>query len=58
VMAFYSVLLIVLNRKALPDFAKLKGWRLPVMIFTALFYVAFALILIYQMIAHGPASLA
>ena len=57
VMAFYSVLLIALNRKTLPEFAKLKGWRLPVMIFTALFYCTFAAILIYQMVAHGPASL-
>jgi hypothetical protein len=58
VMAFYSVLLIALNRKTLPEFAKLKGWRLPVMIFTALFYCSFAAVLIYQMVVHGPASLA
>jgi len=58
VMAFYSVLLIALNRKTLPEFAKLKGWRLPVMIFTALFYCTFAAVLIYQMVAHGPSSLA
>jgi hypothetical protein len=58
VMAFYSVLLIALNRKTLPDFAKLTGWRLPVMIFTALFYCAFACVLIYQMVAYGPSSLA
>jgi hypothetical protein len=57
VMAFYSVLLIFLNRKMLPEFAKLKGWRLPLMIGTALFYVTFALILVYQMVAHGPASI-
>ena len=29
VMAFYSVLLIALNRKMLPEYARLKGWRLP-----------------------------
>jgi hypothetical protein len=58
VMAFYSVLLIALNRKTLPEFAKLKGWRLPVIIFTALFYCSFAGILIYEMVVHGPASLA
>lgn len=57
VMAMYSVLLIALNRRTLPEFAKLKGWRLPVMVFTALFYVVFALILIYQMVSQGPASL-
>jgi hypothetical protein len=57
VMAFYSVLLIALNRKMLPEFAKLKGWRLPVIILTALFYVSFAVFLIYQMVTQGPASL-
>jgi hypothetical protein len=57
VMAFYSVLLIALNRKALPDFAKLKGWRLPVMVFCALFYVSFAAYLLYMMVSQGPASI-
>jgi hypothetical protein len=28
------------------------------MIFTALFYCSFAAVLIYQMVVHGPASLA
>ncbi|MBW0106535.1 Nramp family divalent metal transporter [Pseudonocardia sp. KRD-291] len=58
VMAFYSVLLILLNRRCLPEFARLKGWRLPVMIVVALFYVAFSVFLVYQMITAGPASLA
>lgn len=58
VMAFYSVLLIALNRKTLPEFARLKGWRLPIMVFCALFYVTFAAILTYQMVTQGPASLA
>ncbi|MGH8868856.1 MAG: Nramp family divalent metal transporter [Actinomycetes bacterium] len=58
VMAFYSVLLILLNRKVLPDFAQLKGWRVPIMVFTACFYVAFALYLVYQMVSEGPTSLA
>ena len=57
VMAFYSVLLIALNRKALPDFAKLKGWRLPLMVFVALFYVSFAAYLLYLMVTQGPASI-
>jgi hypothetical protein len=57
VMAIYSVLLVVLNRRALPEFARLKGWRLPVMVLIALFYVAFSVFLIYQMITEGPASL-
>ncbi|MHA6615636.1 Nramp family divalent metal transporter [Pseudonocardia sp. DLS-67] len=58
VMAIYSVLLVVLNRKALPDFARLKGWRVPVMVLIALFYVAFSVFLIYEMITAGPESLA
>src|SRR5215204_6253115 len=56
-MAFYSVLLIMLNRRALPEFARLKGWRVPVMIFCAAFYILFALYLIYQIATQGPSSL-
>jgi hypothetical protein len=56
VMAIYSVLLILLNRKALPEFAKLKGWRLPLMVLIALFYVAFSVFLVYQMVSEGPTS--
>jgi hypothetical protein len=58
VMAFYSVLLILLNRRVLPEFAKLKGWRVPVMVFCAAFFIFFALYLIYQMVTQGPGSLA
>ena len=58
VMAFYSVLLILLNRRALPEFAKLKGWRVPIMVFCAAFFIFFALDLIYQMVTQGPGSLA
>ncbi len=58
VMAFYSVLLILLNRRALPEFAKLKGWRLPVMVLIAIFFVSFALVLAYQMVTQGPGSFA
>ncbi|MEQ3550220.1 Nramp family divalent metal transporter [Pseudonocardia nematodicida] len=58
VMAFYSVLVVLINRRFLPGFAKLKGWRLPVMIFVAVFYVGFSLFLIYQMLVAGPGSLA
>lgn len=58
IMAFYSVLLIVLNRRALPDWAKLKGWRLPIMVLIAIFFVAFSLFLIYQMITQGAGSVA
>ena len=56
-MAFYSVLLIVLNRRALPEFARLKGWRVPVMVLCAAFYILFALYLIYQIATQGPSSL-
>ena len=41
VMAIYSVLLLQLNRTALPEAIRLKGWRLPVMVFAALFYLFF-----------------
>jgi Mn2+/Fe2+ NRAMP family transporter len=58
VMAFYSVLLILLNRRVLPEFAKLKGWRVPIMVFCAAFFIFFALYLIYQMVTQGPGSLA
>ncbi|MBC3191940.1 Nramp family divalent metal transporter [Pseudonocardia sp. C8] len=58
VMAFYSVLLIMINRRFLPPFARLAGWRLPVMVVVALFYVAFSVFLIYQMVTAGPASVA
>lgn len=58
VMAIYSVLIIMLNRRHLPEFAKLKGWRLPIMIVIAMFYIAFSLFLTYQMITQGPASVA
>ncbi len=58
VMAFYSVLLIILNRRALPEFAKLKGWRVPVMVLIAIFFLFFALLLVYKMVVNGPASVA
>jgi Mn2+/Fe2+ NRAMP family transporter len=58
VMAFYSVPLILLNRRVLPEFAKLKGWRVPIMVFCAAFFIFFALYLIYQMVTQGPGSLA
>jgi Amino acid permease len=42
VMVFYSALLIVINRRFLPDAIKLKGWRLPLMVLAFLFYLFFA----------------
>jgi hypothetical protein len=50
VMALYSVMLIVLNRRTLPEAIRLKGWRLPVMVITALFFVPFALYVVYDQI--------
>jgi len=55
-MAIYSVLLIVLNRRALPGYARLRGYRLPIMWFISAFYIAFALFLLVQMVVNGPAS--
>jgi hypothetical protein len=42
VMFVYSILLIQLNRKALPDAIKVKGVRLGVLCFAVLFYGYFA----------------
>jgi hypothetical protein len=50
VMALYSVMLIVLNRRTLPEAIRLQGWRLPVMVITALFFVPFALYVVYDQI--------
>lgn len=58
VMAFYSVLVVMINRRLLPPFARLTGWRLPVMVVIAAFYIAFSVFLLYQMISAGPASVA
>jgi hypothetical protein len=41
VMAVYSVLLLQLNRRALPEAIRLKGWRLPVLAIAAVFYIFF-----------------
>ena len=54
VMALYSTILIVLNRRALPDEIRPKGWRLPIIAITAVFFIAFSL---YQIIT-APGSLA
>ena len=58
VMAIYSTLLVLLNNRHLPEFTRLKGWRLPVMIFCAVFYVLPTVYVIYLMVTQGPASLA
>ena len=55
-MAIYSTLLVLLNRRVLPEFARLKGWRLPVMVFCALFYVLPSLYVLYLLVTQGPAA--
>ena len=56
VMAFYSTLLNILNRRYLPEWAKLKGWRSPIMVFVALFYVLPTLYVAYLLVTQGPAA--
>jgi hypothetical protein len=57
VMALYSTMLIVLNRRALPEEIRLKGWRLPIIAITALLFISLSLFLLYQIITN-PTSLA
>ncbi|MBA2714163.1 MAG: Nramp family divalent metal transporter, partial [Rubrobacteraceae bacterium] len=56
VMAFYSTLLNFLNRRHLPEFAKLKGWRSPIMVLVALFYVLPSLYVAYLLVTQGPSA--
>ena len=46
IMAFYSVLLIVLNRRVLPEPIRLRGWRLPIVYIIAIFFIAFSVYLV------------
>jgi hypothetical protein len=57
VMALYSTMLIVLNRRALPAEIRLKGWRLPIIAITALLFISLSAFLLYQIITN-PTSLA
>jgi hypothetical protein len=57
VMALYSTMLIVLNRRALPDEIPFKGWRLPIIAITALMFISLTLFLLSQIITN-PTSLA
>jgi hypothetical protein len=50
-------MLIVLNRRALPNEIRLKGWRLPIIAVTALMFISLSLFLLYQIITN-PTSLA
>ena len=56
-MAFYSTLLLVLNRRALPEEIKLRSYRLVAIAVTAVFFIGLSLFLIYQIIT-APGTLA
>ena len=56
VMAAYATLLNFINRRFLPEWARLKGWRSPIMVFVALFYVFPSLYVIYLLVTQGPAG--
>ena len=58
VMAFYSVLLVLLNRRALPEQIRLGGFRLGAIIFSSVVFISFTLFLLYQALTQGFASLA
>jgi hypothetical protein len=53
VMAAYSTLLNFLNRRHLPEYAKLKGWRSPIIVFVALFYIIPSVIVLYLAATQG-----
>ena len=57
-MFLYSGLLILLNRRFLPESIRLRGWRLAGMTVAFLIYAAFVVYLLYQMVTAGPSSLA
>ena len=56
VMAAYSTLLNFINRRYLPEWARLKGWRSPIMVFVAVFYLFPSLYVIYLLVTQGPAG--
>jgi hypothetical protein len=47
-MFIYSILLIQLNRRALPKEIKITGLRLGVMAFSVLFFGIFSILLLYD----------
>jgi len=53
VMAAYSTLLNFINRRYLPEYAKLKGWRSPLMDLVALFYLLPTLYVTYLLVTGG-----
>ena len=56
VMAAYSTLLNFINRRYLPEWARLKGWRSPIMVFVAVFYLFPSLYVIYLLVTQGPSG--
>jgi hypothetical protein len=57
VMAAYSTLLNFLNRRHLPEYARLKGWRSPIIVFVALFYLLPSGIVVYLVATQGLSAL-
>jgi hypothetical protein len=47
VMAFYSTMLLVLNRRALPDPIKLKSYRLVIIAFSSVVFIGLSIYLLY-----------
>jgi hypothetical protein len=56
VMAAYSTLINFTNRRYLPEWARLKGWRSPIMVFVAVFYVFPSVYVIYLLVTQGPSG--
>ena len=51
-MFLYSGMLIVLNRRALPEPIKLRSWWLVAMVLTFIFFAVLSLYLLYDQIAN------
>jgi hypothetical protein len=56
VMAAYSTLLNFINRRYLPEYAKLKGWRSPIIVLVALFYLLPTMYVVYLLVTQGAAA--
>src|SRR5215204_3771906 len=56
-MFFYSGLLILLNRRFLPEQIKLRSWRLVGMTLAFLLYASFSVYIIYLLVTAGPSAL-
>jgi hypothetical protein len=57
-MFCYSALLILLNRRFLPDPIKLGSWRLAGMVVAFLLYAAFVVYILYLLFTQGPSAFA